>query len=56
MGAGAFLIFLTGSCPPLISITSTAAILLAFYAAGIWFLSPRLAKELMARIQLFPAR
>jgi len=56
MGAGAFLVFLTGSCPPLISIISTTAILLAFYGFGIWFLSPRLAKELMARIQLFPAR
>jgi len=56
VGAGVFLAFLTGNWPPLLSITSTTAILLAFYGCGVWFLSPRLAKELMAGIRLFPAR
>ena len=51
-GAGILLVFLTGHCAPLISIPLITAILLAFYGIGIWFLSPRLAKELMAMVCL----
>ena len=56
MGIGAFLVLVTDSWPPLISMTSTAAILLVLYGSGIRILSPRLAKELMAGIHLFPVR
>ncbi len=54
LGAGALLAFLTGGCPPFISILATGTMLLAFYGAGIWLLAPRLARDLAARLSLFP--
>ena len=51
--AGTFLVFLTGHCHALVSIAVTTSALLFFYGCGIWFLSPHLAKELMARIPFF---
>jgi O-antigen/teichoic acid export membrane protein len=51
--AGTLLVYLTGHCPALVSIAVTTSALLFFYGCGIWFLSPQLARELIARVPLF---